>query len=799
MERRALAVLIILIGSLLLSACAAGPASAPQGLSLSARVGFDGYTEVDTWTPVTVLAANEGADISGEVRVTVESFGAPATSYGRSIDLPRGSRKAITLYVPNLSAYGRDLQVELVAGGRVIASVEERIQAVQKSTLLIGLLSDNPGLLAPALAQVRPSSRVTRVALLTAENLPDQARGWEALDALVIYDYDSGQFSLEQRAALEDWVLSGGRLLIVGGLPFERSLAGIEALSPVQAERGESASLGVLASLGSAGIDAQTEVPLASGALAPGAATLMEAEGQPLLVEMQRGLGRVVFFAADPALEPLRSWPDQSALWALALANSAARPAWSFGFNSSNWDSLRSASASIPGLSLPSIIGLCAFLLAYTLLVGPLNYFVLTRLKRRELAWFTVPGLVILFTLLAYVTGFSLRGNTLILHQLAVVQSWSGEESARFDGVLGIWSPRRGRYDVEFPAGTLARRMPDSLGGGLPSPDSGDLLLSPAGSTLLRGLRTDVGGVQPIVVEGTTRSAPRIEGDLRLIPQTGGIRVVGDIVNYSDVTLTELSLVFGSSYTRLDELPAGGVLQVDTLLSSSGSAPAAVGGLDPYPANPYSYYYNQVSLTEAIGGGCWEVPDDNRRCDLLYGLLLGEGRGNGVYLSGWSDTQVFSAEVLNASTRIESLTLHIIRLRSVVQPAQQLAEIGPGLLSWRVIEASRNLYEPAPYGLYIYDGGQVAFRWEPLIPISQPPQGLRFDIESYGYFPEAGLDATLFNFEEGVWQPITLYNGANPFDIPAFIDQSGAVQLRIDADSTVSGLSIDRIDLTLLY
>ena len=56
------------------------------------------------------------------------------------------------------------------------------------------------------------------------------------------------------------------------------------------------------------------------------------------------------------------------------------------------------AVSNLPSLALPPIGGLLVLLFGYIVLVGPVNYLVLRRLDRREWAWFTVPALIVVFT-----------------------------------------------------------------------------------------------------------------------------------------------------------------------------------------------------------------------------------------------------------------------------------------------------------------------------------------------------------------------------------------------------------------
>ena len=536
MSRRSPVIALALLVPLLvagLSPLTAPPvrAEAPRQdrpIQLTARAGFDGYVQTDAWTPVRVEASNDGADISGEIRVTVDPFTGTRTHYTRPLDLPRGSRKQVTLYVADIAAFGGQVEVELLdARGRVLLVDAARVQTVAPTTLLIGVWRDAPQGLA-AVARVEPARGGTRVGALAADGLPAEARGWEALDVLVVADADTGQLSLAQREALSAWVAGGGRLVIVGGLGFQRTLAGLADLTPVRARQTEAVRLDALQEMaGGAGARVAGEAPVAVGPLTGDARVALAQDGVPLVAWRPLGYGRVDFFAPDPNLAPLNRWDGLEAVWRSILARGEARPAWAYGF-SGQWEYARQAVAAVPGITLPSVLQLSAFLALYVVLIGPVNYVVLTRLNRRELAWVTIPALIVLFSVVAYVTGFQLRGSRAILHRLAVVQSWEGSDLAQVDGLVGVWSPRRARYGVELEAGVLAQPLDDLAA------------VSLHGAVELGDVAGDEGAERAAVAgEGRTapprRSGPRLRGHrstlirgLHLPPAKGAERTLHD-------------------------------------------------------------------------------------------------------------------------------------------------------------------------------------------------------------------------------------------------------------------------------
>lgn len=809
-----LAVFIVLALAALWPAGAAraGHPAQQNGITLDVRVGFDGYAESGNWVPVTVTVSNNGEDLTGELRIEASPLTGGRTHYVRPIELPRGSRKQVTLYVADLSTFSQKVQVDLARRGRVVTSQQADVHLVSPTTLLVGVWSDSPGAVA-GIGEVKPTSNETKVAFITADDLPPVARGWGALDVLVISDVDSGQLTPEQRTALRDWLAQGGRLIITGGLSFQRTLSGLGDVTPLLADNTTTVSVAPLGEAAGNPFDVQArlDAPVTTGTLTGDANVLVASGDVPLVISRQVGHGQVDFLTADPNLEPLRSWDALPALWRAILLGGRSRPGWAYGFNQ-NWDAARQAVASVPGVSLPSVLQLCGFLSVYVFLIGPVNYLVLWRMKRREWAWFTIPVLVLLFSAIAYVTGFQVRGTRIILHRLAVVQSWAGSETARVDSLVGIWSPRRARYDIEFEPGFLVRPVPRDYGGGFASIDGSQIEQGQV--VTLRDIRVDVGAIQAFAVEGFTMEAPRLEGNLTVRPTDDGVRVTGDVLNSSDEDLHNVVLIFGGTVHRMDDLPAGKVLHIDEVMRG-GSATPSVGGLDPFPADssmygyglPYYYGYGYTSLLNDIMGEetCYSYYDpgegaDRRQCNLVSGVLNSDARGSGVYLLGWSDRAPLHTQVLGVGADEVDITLYIVELDTTLgSPTGQSLRIPPGLMTWRIVDQSQNMYVNGPYDIYMSQGDSVVFHFEPMALISD------MAVESFIVHLEAAYGTSdpprveVWNLITGRWDllRITRWGDTRVDDAEAYVDSRGGIDLRIRA-TELYGMSISRIAVTLL-
>lgn len=797
----ALPLMMALMALFPFSAAASTPRQQPAApLQMEVRIGFDGYVQSGAWTPIVITASNGGDDLSAEVRVESTSLAGARAVYIRPLDLPRNSRKQVTLYVSDAANFSGTVQVDLVREGRVLLSRQVTVETIAATTLLIGLWSDTPQALMD-FATLQPSSGQTRLALLTAADLPDVAAGWQALDVLVISDVDSGVLTPAQRTALRDWIAGGGRLIVTGGPNYARTVAGLGDVLPLLPDGVEEVSLVPLADAVGVpfGAQAAPDAPIASGSLFPDAHVLIAAGEAPLVAWRRIGHGRVDFLTADPHLAPLAGWAGLGHLWTLILGAGRPRPAWAYGF--AQWGLARQAVVAVPGVSLPSVLQLCGFLALYVTLIGPLNYWILTRLKRRELAWFTIPALILLFSLVAYVTGFQLRGARAIVHRLALVQTWGDSDTAQVHALVGIWSPRRARYDVLFDPGYLIRPLPLDWGTALATPPTPRVEQGEAFT--LRGVQVDVGAVQTFAAEGFTHRAPRLMGTLTLAPQGSDMIVRGEVVNASDLDLRNAALIIAGTATPLGDLPAGAVLPLDRRLVGGMATLAPGSPLDPYPADAASAYYYpgmiyyDVFLNTVIGGDCYSTPGLQRRCNLFSSLLSGQPRGIGAYLTGWADSVPLGMQVLNAPAEMVDTALIIAALEVQVAAAEQLLKVPPGLTVWQPLDAT-NPYA-TPYDLYLYPGEYAAFRYAPSA--LMPPLSIRsfvVHLEGSGELPPPQVE--VWEVATGQWQPLTVDWGETTVAQAApYVDHVGGVALRLSVpqgSANAFGYSITRLDVT---
>jgi hypothetical protein len=471
----------------------------PQGLfTMTVEAGFDGNCKEGRWVPLRVIIENSGPSIAAQVETSLEPTTGNRITYAYPVDLPSQSRKEIFLYVYP-EGYLSKLEVSLVADKDLLFSVTTNLSCLGQNDLLFGVIAGSSSAY-NVLADLDPSNGSASVAQIEAASLPDRSQALQALDVLVIADVDTGILSTAQRQALAGWVANGGQLVVAGGPGWQKTAAGLANLLPLKPTGTQNLSnLAALQPFSQELLDdADQVIVAATGLLEARAEVLVEQDGLPLVAHWLIGSGQVFYLAVDPSLEPLKNWDGVADFYRALLSAAPDQPAWANGFV--NWSTAEQAATNLPGLALPSLAIICCFLGLYVVALGPLNYLVLRLFKRGELAWISIPVLVVFFSGLAFLVGGLSRGNQPIIHRLAIVQVWPDIPQATVHGLVGIYSPRRGTYQGEINGQFLASPIPSSFA----MTERGATFLESEQQVQLPDFRIDVGGVRPLVLEATS-------------------------------------------------------------------------------------------------------------------------------------------------------------------------------------------------------------------------------------------------------------------------------------------------------
>jgi hypothetical protein len=785
----------------------------PDALTLDINAGFEGHFRDGQWLPLFIRVSNDGDDVAGRLIVRPETSGnAISNTYSVPIDLPSGARKTAFLYI-TARAYASQIRVDLVDNeGLVLAAEPVGLRPIQRQDQLFVVVSQAAAGLVD-LTGVRVGGHDAYQANWSLENLPDHPAGLDAVNMMLFSDVDTSGLSSDQQQAIADWVTQGGHLLVTGGTNWQNTAAGLTDLLPMTPDN--SSTIGDLTQLASWSANPEDELVeqtvVATGNVQPEAEVLAAApDGVPLLVRGTVGAGTVDYLTADPGARPLRGWGGLTDVWFTMATTVEPNPSWMHEFT--YWNSAASAVEVFPGYNiLPEVLPLCGFLAAYIGLVGPLNYLVLSRINRREYAWITIPAFIILFSVLAWVTGFNLRGNEARVSRISLVQSWPDTDRAHVEQLIGLLSPRRTQYSLSMDDGSFLRPIPRNDARFL----TGNVELSTEiqQSDVFRAadFSVDASIIASFNASGVIEK-PAISGQANLFYDGAVEELRGSVRNDSDVTLTDAVILARGVSLRLTEpLEPGEVETFNLTLAGEGPpAPSPMGdapgvNASPYGYAGYGYSYNNSNLVpfqtmlDILGDqynyNSYYAPPEStaqteeirRRQFFMESFLIdyyyATGRGNNVYLAGWSDTAPLSVNLEGANWSAQDTTLYFVELEVEFTPPTEQVLVSRDQFTW-VVRERTGLNDVNLQDLSLQPGDEVVLRFTPL-PNSQLSRVKEIVVEIGSSSAVLGtMPLYLWDWRVGDWEEVEVstsgaYNIRNP---ARFLGPQNAVELRIVAD-----------------
>ncbi len=759
---------------------------------MSAQAGFDGLCKDGDWIPVQVSLENLGEGLDASLQIRSNSFNSTPTLYTQPISLPSNSNKVTYIYF-RPESYQTEIEVQLVENRQIIAQTTASVNCITQNDRLFGILSGSPSIF-NLLSELDPSNGRAAVARLTAGDLPDRSPAWHALDFLVLSDLDAGSLTIRQIEALDGWITGGGGLIVTGGPNWKKTAAGIDDLLPFHPKQSE-----IVSGL----FDLPGETVLAVGDLEPSAEILIEMAEKPVLIQGRHGAGSVFYLTADPSLEPLKSWGGMLRIYEQIVSAGASSPVWAGSFQA--WDSAGNAVAALPELDLPPINLLCGFLLVYLIALGPVNYLILRRLKRKELAWISIPILVVVFSMLAFIIGSQGRGKDPVVSRLAVVQVWPDAQQADVYGLMGVYSPDRASYNLEIDRNFLLHPIPNQPN---LAPAGGWLFeTTPDENTRVVDMRIDVAGINAFGLEGKIPS-PAIQGSLTIQLTSQGITLEGELQNQSNLTLQSAILLSPGETWQIGTFAPGDQQQFKIGLSDNDRASyQPVPDTGNYSGQPSSYYPPYAGIdslaSDLLGPGDYYRDQETYRRFSLLNAISGysnpNSRGGGIYLVGWSDTSPLPLQFVDQLFRSSDTTLYVVALHPTLQKMDGPVALTPGLFTWSVLDAASGVFNPSPYDGYL-EGGDFSIQYmlaQP-IPYSEVSQ-LTLHLKSYENQGPTGFNQYLWDYERANWVLLPDVNWGDSVitDPQRFVGVNGEIRLRLEQPSSGAYFPIERADFTL--
>ena len=781
-------------------------------IEMSIEIGFDSFFRPNDWTPVRVQVKNNGESVVGRLVIRPETSGiVVGNAFSTPIDLPAGAEKVEIINI-QARTFPDSLRVELIDDEDfIVASQEATLNDLRQQDQLYAVVT-GATTQAISLSGVHIGGYQAEQALWDISNIPDNPMALQSLDMMVLHGIDSENLATAQRTAIQRWVEGGGHLLVIGGPSAQTTATAFTDILPFVPE--DSQSVDDLTTLAVYSGDYQSELVertiIATGTMADNGVVLAQTDDEiPLLIRRELGAGVIDYMTADPTLEPLASWDNLSALWLKLLSSRSPQPIWTEGFTRPEWGA--EALANLPGVDLlPPIQTLCLFLFLYIALIGPLNYFILSRINRNGWGWLTIPLIIIVFTGIAWTVGFNLRGSEVIVSRTTVVQSWTDTDTAKMNQFLGILSPRRASYSVTVPEDYFL-----GVTGGAPTTGLFSSNTVQTATEVSQGTQfgaddfTIDGGIFANFTVAGHIPKPDISGTVSLSfePAESG-RMIGGfqgvIRNESDITLRD-AVILGSNLVYLldGEFAPDDIVTLDRddLVMDIGDDPAQPNQLEyhvsPFLAglSPFARGEGGDSIREIQGErflrtrSFLEAQDVSTRqtareqaflASFMVDQFDSSGRGTNLYLVGWHDEWERDIEIEGAGWSSVDTTLYIIELDVDIEYPDEAITLTTEYYTWMTLSRD-GITESGTDNFNLFETQGVELRFTPFEEmIMDEIDAITIEVDRGGGYAQS-LIVELYDWERGEYDQFT-YRDGDVLELEGttpYIGTNNMVQMRL--------------------
>lgn len=769
---RGVAACLLFFGLLLHIYTPQAKAAEPE-IKISIDTGFDGYITRAKAMPMTVHIENKGEAFSGTLLFQFQVDYQFGGSQILKVELPKESKKTYSVSLPgytdenyNFNGTALAKTIYLYEGdwknGKEVDYSGPKIltpKFFDESKDLIGVLSEDYDRLTEL--RILPSLQATMIEL-KKQDLPKQSIGYEMFDYLIIDEFAIAALDEVQQKALKSWVRSGG-VLIAGASPSgAQSYGSLYNLLPMKMDKEIKMDSSFLTEKKKERPSFE-QLPGFTGEVEKGAEVIAKSGKSPAVVKKQYGSGMIVQTAFSLGDEPLASWKGYGN-WFEAIISKLELNAFSTSrefMDEARWQ-MNEPNSYFDNTTL-SVMQLLVLLLVYIVIIVPVLFLVLKKMDKLEHAWWIIPLIACMTTILTFVVGAKDRLAQPQLNQLGIYQ-------VEDDQIVGIQSNvllsnKGGNYNLTFPKNELVA-MPmtqDGLGGSLKR------------TPMLEEKATDMELTFPNVEYWSTRSFigkvyKENTGQIKNVMAVENKILTGTIQNETPYDFNELMIMTGNETINLGSLKKGEKIEVKEKLKSDFL-------FKPYGMTSSSWNNGTPNKKLDI--------EKMRREQLLYlteSYFVGTSTKSDPVIVGITDNPIVNVKLpIDSKENIDNLIFQTFNAKTILSGEVTLAK---EMFSSSVITLRGSVGEDEGYGRYWFDRGEYEY-------ISSIPQIMKDDIfetkEMTIKLSKQNVKYELYNFSTEKYEPIPkeereiIFKGTK--DISAHISKQGDIQMKIIIDN----------------
>ncbi|MFS0817615.1 hypothetical protein ABC382_11585 [Lysinibacillus sp. 1P01SD] len=659
----ALTLLIMLVISFMLPSA---QASAAATLEVKATAGISGKAKYQSVVPLQVTVKNNGADFSGDMAINSANSYEAASAMVVPIDIAAGEEKTFTFYLDGLADYSYS-ETDLFAfyegsiekGKKIAYKGTKRLQSnfLDPSSTFIYTLTDKSDRLSAFLRLstfvAQSNVEVFNINQLKDYTFPEDSQGLAMANVIVVDEVAIADLSQKQQESLLKWVQDGGTLLLGAADQIDATAGILKDYLPLSlSQEMTSISAEALTKLSGGGIFTQP-ISVYAAKTNEGSLPVLTENNAVLAAKKAVGSGEVIQTAFSLGDQPLSSMDGYAALIAKMIDVQSISQQGMMRQGQSPFDQisyeLRNINELFPSFEV-SVGYMLIVIILYILIIGPILYFVLKKMDKREHAWWVIPSISIVLSIVLFIVGAKDR---IVQPQVQQSAFYKVNEDSSVNGyyVESILTNRSGDFVVNADKNTtaVALRSYNNFTGTMGALHESSYIKENAnGSTLtLRDL--SYWSVQSFAGKSSAQNIGKMDIDITLKNE----KLSGTVKNNFPFALKDVTLISGVKEVKLGDIEANGTLQVDKELKTT---------VLQKPSSFNSYNYSYPSTKDEV---------DPMRIERMktMALPLVENDRQPI-LTAWTDQAIVGVE-LETSANMSPITM-------LVQPFKGKVELsGP--------------------------------------------------------------------------------------------------------------------------
>lgn len=720
---------------------------------LTISYGIDGKYKALKYMPVTVQINNLEKDFNGEVevRVTSDSSGG-YNAYSKEVSASKGENISVTIPVKFLDGNSNGA-VCIIEKGKVLYEKKLLISSgrVNEGNAFTGLLTDDPTALG-YLGNITyfdsnySSTGKMNCVNLTEDMLDEDGLSIDGLDVIIINNYNMANLNDKQYKSLNNWVNSGGTLLIGAGANESKTINNINKSFLNIASNG---TMEKSVKTGSENLNLiLSQINLKDSTV------IVNSNENELVYSLDRGEGKILITSFDLGLEPFISSNDAAIMLQNILIETFDKiyeENYQGGYYSTSYE-ISNILGNIPVENAVSPLTLGIVLGVYAILVGIVIYLILKKMKKRDLTWVLIPVTAVVFTVMIYLLGSKMKIKDVIVNSANII-SVDEDGRGQINSYIGIASKNKENIKIEKEEDLKMKYLSDDYYYyGDTSYDAKTLRVKTTytnDTSYFTVANNNVAEVNKFEISGKEIVMPKLENTLRI--KDGNLE--GTIKNNLDADIKKLVIVSGKTVWDLGQVAKGEEISI-TDLRSKGSS-----GLQGY-ANSLNDEYYQSRWDDEIDSKDPKFKNIQRYVSLLNLLGYTDYLGTTTKIIAITDLPV------DYSLNLESKSISNYDLTAVIQEANidfkdENGNISfpEGYFSYTVSELD-NRVDYDYYNGYIYGEGEIVLDYKIDDNVDIKEINIEAFTDQWGYQYGLNGDYYIYNYNTNQYEEFKLTSGS---------------------------------------